>query len=110
MLPLWSRAKIFNRIVNSTIGINHSLRARHITVHNTLRGNTNIGPEVFFNRMVVPCAKDGFIRMDTEEKKKFDVEIKVKAIKIPKHYCNTYLKGMSKYVRNVCLICEMAMI
>lgn len=50
--------------------------------------------------MLVSCAQDEFIRLDEKEKKIFDVEIKLKALKIPKHHCNIYLKGMSKYVTN----------
>jgi len=108
MLPLWSRAGVLNRLIYSTVGSNHILRTRATFVTNALRGNSSLGARVF-NRMVVTSAKDDFVRLDEKEKKKFDVEIKVKAIKIPKHQCNQYLKGMSRYgVTDYCCVLVVA--
>lgn len=55
------------------------------------------------SRMAATGASDGFIRLTEEEKKRFDTEIRLKAIKIPKQHCNKYMRVMNKCVNDLML-------
>lgn len=103
MLPLCSRVRIFNRLID-TIRIVSTSKHRAVRrpqcpfETSTFKRNSSPGVIATFTRMAAQCCNDGFVRLNEEEKKKFDVKISVKAIKIPKKDCNKYLKGMNKYV------------
>lgn len=102
MPPLWSSARVFHRVLDTAVRSHHILSPGPSCIPHTFRGTTSsVG---VFTRMVASCVTDDFIRLTEKEKENFDVEIRVKAIKIPKHHCNKYLKGMSKYVLPVVIM------